>query len=84
MVKGRNMKLLTLTEQNGMTTRINVPVDGIACGMVQFFGQVIKIGVKLEEAETPAVIDDPKELQRGEFIMKEWQHYGLKPLLVAV
>ncbi len=78
------MKLLTLTEKDGTTTRINVPVDGIAYGMVTFFGQVIQIGIKLENAEAPVVIDDPKEVQRGDFIMKEWQHYGLKPLLVAV
>lgn len=78
------MKLLTLTEKDGTTTRINVPVDGIAAGMVSFFGQVIQIGVKLENAATPAVIDDPKEVQRSEFIMKEWQHYGLKPTLVLV
>ncbi len=78
------MKLLTLTEKDGTSTRINVPVDGIAGEMVSFFGQVIQIGVKLENAETPAVIDDPKELQRGDFIMKEWQHFGLKPTLVVV
>ena len=78
------MKLVTLTEGDGTTTRINVPVDGIAYGMVSFFGQVVKLGVKLENVETPVVLDDPKELQRSEFIMKEWQHYGLKPMLVAV
>jgi len=78
------MKLLTLTEKDGTMTRINVPVDGIAYGMVSFFGQVIQIGVKLEDVNTPAVIEDPKEYQRSEFIMKEWQHYGLKPILVAV
>jgi len=77
------MKLLTLIENDGLTTRINVPVDGIAYEMVRFFNEAISINVLIENTEHHTEINSIEERTRGDYIMKEWQTFGLKPFLVV-
>lgn len=69
------MQQLTLTEGNGVRTRVTISVDTMATQMVRFFKNVLELKVALDKIEKPATMSS-LEIMRARNYMKEWLAHG--------
>ena len=77
------MILLTVTEGNGVMTRVSVGVDAIAIQMAMYFQDEIGLEVELDRVENSiAIALDEQEEQRAEYLKSEWRCFG-NPLMAV-
>ena len=75
------MILLTVTEGNGVMTRVPVGVNAIALQMAIYFQDEAGLEVELDNVETFTVTDDQEE-QRANYLRSEWRCFG-NPLMAV-
>jgi hypothetical protein len=69
------MILLTVTEGNGVITRVPVGVNAIALQMSIYFQDEAGLEVELDNVENFIVTDDQEE-QRANYLRSEWRCFG--------
>ena len=69
------MQQLTLTEGNGVKTRVTISVDTMATQMTRFFKNVLGLKVALDKIEKPVTMSS-LEIMRARNYMTEWRAHG--------
>ena len=70
------MNLLTITEEDGTTTRLNVGADNIALEVAHFYKKIIKLGVSIQNVDATPKLENEEEQARADRYMKEWRMFG--------